>query len=99
MSAEGPSDETPKCQRRPGRPRKYPLLVHPTDVFITVEGPESVACSVHHKSCSCIVRIPNLLINHWNRLIKRKVTPEATFLLLMTPLLARLSLLTLTAIA
>ena len=71
MSAEGPSDETPKCQRRPGRPRrprKYPLLVHPTDVFITVEGPESVACSVHHKSCSCIVRIPNLLINHWNQL-------------------------------
>ena len=68
MSAEGTSDETPECRRRPGRPRKYPHLVHPTDVFITVEGPEPVACSVHHKSCSCIVCIPNLLINHWNQL-------------------------------
>ena len=98
MSAEGPSDETPKCQRRPGRPRKYPLLVHPTDVFITVEGPESVACSVHHKSCSCIVCIPNLLINHWNQL-KEEGDTRSYISLLMTPLLARLSLLTLTAIA
>ena len=49
MSAEGPSDETLKCQRRPGRPRKYPLRVRPTDVFITVEGPESVAFQ-------CIIR-------------------------------------------